>query len=196
MEEHKNIVVKYGPDEYRLSLPQSTAAAHTVRDLAELVEKSCCVPVAQQRLIFRGQSLKNLDATLNSYGITNNSKVMLIMGAKPSKSPRETEALEKLHSVEVKAESLYVDLCKIKEKIENTQKGLVSDKPEAIKRELLGNADNYMRLLESMDALDLNNANTAMQDARAKRKTLVDRIQGHLDQNDHLKAQLDQLTRR
>ena len=31
--------------------------------------------------------------------------------------------------------------------------GLVSDKPDAIKRELLGNADNYMRLLESMDAL-------------------------------------------
>jgi len=163
-----------------------------VRDLALLIEKVCRIPIESQRIIFKGKSLLELDATLFSYGIRNNSKVMVIMGTKPSKSPAENGALDCLHNVHVRSEALAGDLDKIEQKIRNIQQGLVSESPETIKRSLLGNADSYMRLLETMDALDLP---SAAAEPKAKRKDLVNKIQFQkfLERNDSLKAQLDNL---
>ncbi|XP_075264204.1 BAG family molecular chaperone regulator 1-like [Convolutriloba macropyga] len=190
--EHKNIIIKYGPEEHRVSLPQNPDPfqPHLVRDLAFLIEKVCRIPVDSQRIIFKGKSLLDLDATLFSYGIRNNSKVMVIMGNKPSKSTAESGAMDSLRTVHVKSEALAEDLDNIEQKIRNVQQGLVSENPETIKRLLLGNADSYMRLLESMDALDLPSGSN---EPKTKRKELVHKIQTFLDRNDNLKAVLDTL---
>ncbi|XP_063714978.1 uncharacterized protein LOC134842526 [Symsagittifera roscoffensis] len=187
--EHKNILIKYGPEEHRVILPQkSSSQPHLLSDLALLIEKVCCIPTDSQRIIFKGKSLLDLDATLFSYGIRNNSRVMVIMGSKPSKSPVEASTLERLKTVHVKSEALAEDLNEIEQKIANVQRGLVAEGPDTIKRMLLGNADAYMKLLESMDALDIP---SSMPEPKSKRKELVNKIQSYLDRNDNLKMQLE-----
>ncbi|CAI9619948.1 unnamed protein product, partial [Staurois parvus] len=92
-----NAVCVTGSEKHKLQVvPQEEHDDPILQDLASIVEKVTGVPLASQRLIYKGKSLKEMEQTLSALGVQNGCKIMLI-GKKGFLSKNlQAEALGKL----------------------------------------------------------------------------------------------------
>ncbi|XP_023583311.1 BAG family molecular chaperone regulator 1 isoform X2 [Trichechus manatus latirostris] len=99
-----NVTVSHNNEKHNLyvTLQQGTSEP-VVQDLAQLVEEATGVPVAFQKLIFKGKSLKEMEQPLSALGIQNGCRVMLI-GKK--NSLEEQVELKKLKDLEKAVEKI------------------------------------------------------------------------------------------
>jgi len=155
----------------------------TVEDLANLAAQLAEVPLGSQRFIFKGQSLTEFSQPLLSLGIKKGSKVMLI-GKKFD--PFEEENMKAILATEKKADDIEKRLTEHLEELSGLEKGflqpdLVPKALEKLTRKIQGVSEDFMKTLESLDGLIID---PSLQQAKAKKKSLVQRIQVLLDKTD------------
>ncbi|XP_069814365.1 BAG family molecular chaperone regulator 1 isoform X2 [Dendropsophus ebraccatus] len=163
----------------------------TVEDMALCVEKITGVPLASQKLIYKGKSLKEMDQTLSSMGIKNGCKVMLI-GKK--NCPEEESELKKLKDLEKSVEQIASKLEDVNKELSGIQKGFLS---KSLQVEALGKLDKrikttveqFMKILEQIDSMTMPEN---FSDCRMKRKGLVKKVQGLLAQCDTVEGNISQ----
>ncbi|XP_077125655.1 BAG family molecular chaperone regulator 1 isoform X1 [Ranitomeya variabilis] len=162
-----------------------------LQDLAMTVEKVTGVPIASQKLIYKGKSLKEMEKTLSSLGIRNGCKIMLI-GKK--NYPEEESELKKLKDLEKSVEQIATKLEDVSKELSGIQKGFLS---KSLQVEALGKLDKrikttveqFMKVLEQMDSMTMPEN---FSDSRMKRKGLVKKVQGLLAQCDTVEGNISQ----
>ena len=114
-EQHMTLRVAGVGHSLTLELDQSA----TVGDLKLMIEQKTRLPCAYQRLVTRGKSLDDPDATLIDKGIENRTKLMLLHSALFAQDKSVFEQLDKIENeifeLEAKAEKESVDPIGIKE---------------------------------------------------------------------------------
>lgn len=177
-----------GPKKFHvvLRLPLDQAGdALCVKHLNEEVLKLTDIPVEFQKLIYKGRSLKDPNEELAEAGLKNGSKVMLI-GKRPIRADDEnTKALKDVEGQMTKQEKKLSD---ITYELDGIHRGYLEDavKVDAVRsleKQMAGVTETCMKLLEKLDSLRFEEDN---KEARAKRKSLVDKIQGYLSRLDGL----------
>ncbi|XP_036186488.1 BAG family molecular chaperone regulator 1 isoform X2 [Myotis myotis] len=74
-----SVTVTHSNEKHDLHVtPQQGSSEPIVQDLAQVVEEATGVPLPFQKLIFKGQSLKEMEKPLSAVGIQNGCRVMLI----------------------------------------------------------------------------------------------------------------------
>ncbi|XP_030844916.1 BAG family molecular chaperone regulator 1-like isoform X1 [Strongylocentrotus purpuratus] len=182
------IIVSHGPDKHCVSLP----GAATVGDLSLKLEELTAVPVGGQKIINRGKTLMNHDLNVTEAGIRNGSKLMLI-GKKFN--PEEDENYKQIVEARKKIDSLAKKQSGISEELSGVEKGylhkeLESNSLSSLGKRLAACHEEYVRLLEKLDALDLGVCN---QSIRMKRRSVIKEIQSQLDTNDSISTTIDKL---
>ncbi|XP_784685.2 BAG family molecular chaperone regulator 1 isoform X1 [Strongylocentrotus purpuratus] len=182
------IIVSHGPDKHCVSLP----GAATVGDLSLKLEELTAVPVGGQKIINRGKTLMNHDLNVTEAGIRNGSKLMLI-GKKFN--PEEDENYKQIVEAKKKIDSLAKKQSGISEELSGVEKGylhkeLESNSLSSLGKRLAACHEEYVRLLEKLDALDLGVCN---QSIRMKRRSVIKEIQSQLDTNDSISTTIDKL---
>ncbi|XP_041373929.1 BAG family molecular chaperone regulator 1-like isoform X2 [Gigantopelta aegis] len=167
----------YGSTKHQLNLqlPENDDVL-TVARLSDAVADLTQVPRKQQKLIFKGRSLKNPDDSLTSLGLKQGSKVMLL-GKKLD--PDDAGDVMKMKSASQDLDKLRERLTEISTRLDGIDKGFLDeDKKESslreISRQLSVLTESLMKQLESLDALRFDDDNKV---ARTRRKNLVDNIQ-------------------
>ncbi|XP_077348015.1 BAG family molecular chaperone regulator 1 [Lithobates pipiens] len=187
------ITLTHGSEKHKLQVV--TQEEHdddpTLQDLALIVEKVTGVPLASQRLIYKGKSLKEMEQTLQALGVQNGCKIMLI-GKK--NCPEEESELKKLKDLEKSVEQIASKLEDVNKEFSGIQKGFLS---KNLQEEALGKLDKrikttveqFMKVLEQVDSVVMpDNFN----DCRMKRKALVKKVQGFLAQCDTMEGNISQ----
>ncbi|XP_027730924.1 BAG family molecular chaperone regulator 1 isoform X3 [Vombatus ursinus] len=93
----------------------------SLQDMALLIEQVTGVPLAFQKLIYKGKSLKEMEQPLSTLGVKNGCRVMLI-GKK--NSPEEEAELKKLRDLEKSVEKIADQLVGVNEELVGIQKTL------------------------------------------------------------------------
>ncbi|KAM9308771.1 BAG family molecular chaperone regulator 1 [Gastrophryne carolinensis] len=186
------VTVTYGSEKHKLQvIAQKENEDPVLQDLAMVVEKVTGVPLTSQKLIFKGKSLKEMEQTLPSLGISNGCKIMLI-GKK--NCPEEESELKKLKDLEKSVEQIASKLDDVNKELSGIQKGFLS-KPLQV--EALGKLDKrikttveqFMKILEQIDSMVMPEN---FSDCRMKRKSLVKKVQGFLAQCDTVEGNISQ----
>ncbi|XP_072172166.1 BAG family molecular chaperone regulator 1-like [Diadema setosum] len=192
MESEENEVVRlsvsHGPDKYNVELPLTTV----VRQLSQRLEELTGVPTGGQKLIHRGKHLQDPEQTLNAAGLKQGSKLMLI-GKKTN--PEEDENYKAIVEVEKKSEAVTERQTEIKEEVDGVQQGYLQkdqekDSLSRLDKRLATCHEEYVRLIERLDSLDMSSSNQAI---RGKRKSVIVAIQKHLEVNDVVDATIKRL---
>ncbi|CAH2283860.1 BAG family molecular chaperone regulator 1 isoform X1 [Pelobates cultripes] len=186
------VTLTHGSEKHKLQLVgQEENDEPTVQDMALSVEQVTGVPIASQKLIFKGKSLKEMEQTLSSLGIKNGCKVMLI-GKK--NCPEEDSELKKLRDLEKSVEQMATKLDDVNKELSGIQKGFLN---KTLQVEALGKLDKrikstveqFMKILEQIDAMTMPDN---FSDCRMKRKGLVKKVQGLLAQCDTVEGNISQ----
>ncbi|XP_069586576.1 BAG family molecular chaperone regulator 1 isoform X3 [Ranitomeya imitator] len=91
------VTITHGSEKHKLQIVAEEEHQDPVlQDLAMTVEKVTGVPIASQKLIYKGKSLKEMEKTLSSLGIRNGCKIMLIGKKGFLSKSLQVEALGKL----------------------------------------------------------------------------------------------------
>ncbi|XP_068749636.1 BAG family molecular chaperone regulator 1-like [Montipora capricornis] len=184
----------HGAKKYPVELPMegSDGEGPTVEDLANLAALLTEVPRGSQRLIFKGQSLTDLPQPLKLLGVKKGSRIMLI-GKKFD--PLNEENMKAILAAERKVDDIEKRLTENLEELQGIEKGflqpeLVTQALDKLSRRLQGVSEDFMKTLESLDALLID---PNLQQARGKKKSLVQRIQLLLDRTDGTSARIESL---
>ncbi|XP_052265093.1 BAG family molecular chaperone regulator 1-like isoform X2 [Dreissena polymorpha] len=178
----------HGTNKHDISLvlaPDQAGDTFCVKHLMTEVEKRTQIPPEAQKLIFKGQSLKNGEVELDKIGIKNGVKVMLI-GKKPTPvDDKETSALGQVEGLFDKESK---KLSEITYELDGIHRGFIDkdkqqDAVKKLQKRMAVVAEHLIKLLEKLDSLMFEESNKG---ARGKRKTLVDKIQVLLNQIDGL----------
>ncbi|XP_006009223.1 BAG family molecular chaperone regulator 1 isoform X2 [Latimeria chalumnae] len=161
--------------------------------MAQVIAEVTGVPLPNQKLIYKGKSLKEMEQPLSALGIKDGCKVMLI-GKKSC--PEEEDELKKIKDFEKSVEQISKKLVEFGDELAGIQKGFLANnlRIEALGRldkKVKGLVEQFMKILEQVDALSLpENFN----ECRSKRKSLVKNVQNYLSQCDTIQANIDQET--
>ncbi|KAL9965603.1 hypothetical protein ACROYT_G029428 [Oculina patagonica] len=191
-EEMLKFTLVHGSKKYPIELPIDGGEEPTVDDLADLAAQLTEVPRGSQRLIFKGQSLTQFSLPLSSLGLKKGSRVMLI-GKKFD--PLHEENMKAILAAEKKADDIEKRLTENLEELQGIEKGflqpeLVADALEKLTRKIKAVNEEFMKTLESLDALLID---PSLQQARGKKKSLVQRIQLLLDKVDTTSSRIESL---
>ncbi|KAK3612130.1 hypothetical protein CHS0354_031203 [Potamilus streckersoni] len=175
--------IVHGSENYDLSLslpPSQAGDLLCVQHLMDELFKRTGIPASAQRLIHKGKSLKDPAQNLVNAGLKDGSKVMFI-GKKPT--PQDDSQVQMLKTLEKSFEKEEQKLNDITYELDGVHRGFIPEdtKLPAIKqfeKRLITATENLMKLLEKLDALAFDESN---KEARAKRKTLVDKIHVLID---------------
>ncbi|XP_014668102.1 PREDICTED: BAG family molecular chaperone regulator 1-like isoform X2 [Priapulus caudatus] len=165
--------------------------ASSVEDFAALVERATDVPVASQKLIFKGKTLQSVN-TLEASGVCDGSKIMLIGRKHAAEEEMQMKEVEKVEKEVDVAEKQLLELGK---EIDGIEKGWLEGMQ---KREALGKlskraavaTEQFMRRLVKLDALEIGAEHKS---ARLRRKSLVVRLQKLLQKCDQGEERLQRL---
>uniref|UniRef100_A0A915PGF1 BAG domain-containing protein n=1 Tax=Setaria digitata TaxID=48799 RepID=A0A915PGF1_9BILA len=169
----------------------------TFGSLKEQVCSLCNVSPMALKIVHRGRILTGDNSTLlSSFNFKENDK-LLILGKPPT---TETDAGWKMLVDFERKHTVHVSKAYAKNECDLTQleKNFLKD-PErreyvrGMDKRLKGFAENCMKLLETLDGLQINNDCTEeeqVQRNREKRKFLVDGLQDALNKNDKLMGRL------
>ncbi|CAI9619947.1 unnamed protein product, partial [Staurois parvus] len=187
-----NAVCVTGSEKHKLQVvPQEEHDDPILQDLASIVEKVTGVPLASQRLIYKGKSLKEMEQTLSALGVQNGCKIMLI-GKK--NCPEEESELKKLKDLEKSVEQIASKLEDVNKELSGIQKGFLSKNLQAealgkLDKRIKTSVEQFMKVLEQVDSMAMpENFN----DCRMKRKALVKKVQGLLAQCDTMEGNISQ----
>ncbi|XP_019733509.1 BAG family molecular chaperone regulator 1 isoform X1 [Hippocampus comes] len=171
------VFVAYGSTKHNIKVTtQEDGKSPTVKDLSDCLTQLTGVPQASQKIIFKGKSLKDMEQTLSSYGISDGCKLMMI-GKR--NSPEEEAELKKLKDIEKSVEQMAKKLEKVDGELTGLKNGFLAKDLQA---DALGKLDHrvkvaaeqFMKILEQIDALSVpENFN----DCRHKKKGLVKTVQ-------------------
>ncbi|KAM5158062.1 BAG family molecular chaperone regulator 1 [Mantella aurantiaca] len=186
------ITLTHGSEKHKLQVvSQEEHEDPTLQDLALIVEKITSVPLASQRLIYKGKSLKEMEQTLSALGVQNGCKIMLI-GKK--NCPEEESELKKLKDMEKSVEQIASKLEEVNKELSGIQKGFLSTNLQAealgkLEKRIKTTVEQFMKVLEQIDSMVMpDNFN----DCRIKRKALVKKVQGFLAQCDTMEGNISQ----
>ncbi|XP_016279256.2 BAG family molecular chaperone regulator 1 isoform X4 [Monodelphis domestica] len=116
------VTVTYNNEKHSIQVvAQQENSEPTLQDLALLIEQVTGVPLAFQKLIYKGKSLKEMEQPLSALGVKNGCRVMLI-GKK--NSPEEEAELKKLRDLEKSVEKIADQLVGVNEELGGIQKTL------------------------------------------------------------------------
>uniref|UniRef100_A0A8R1TW71 BAG domain-containing protein n=1 Tax=Onchocerca volvulus TaxID=6282 RepID=A0A8R1TW71_ONCVO len=169
----------------------------TFGSLKQQVCSLCSIDPIALKIVHRGRVLMGDNSTpLSSFNFKENDK-LLILGRPPT---RETDVgwkllvdFERKHTVNVSR-----TYAKNENDLTQLEKNFLKD-PErqgcikGMDKRLKGYAESCMKLLETLDGLQINTNNTEEEQAqrnREKRKFLVDGLQDALNKNDKLMGRL------
>ncbi|XP_073255228.1 BAG family molecular chaperone regulator 1-like [Porites lutea] len=186
------LTLVHGSRKYPVELLTKKDGGPTVEDLANIAAQVAEVPRGYQRLIFKGQSLTEFAKPLMTFGIKKGSKVMLI-GKKFD--PLEEENMKKILATEKMADNIEKRLTEHQEEVSGIEKGylqaeLIPKALEKLSRKLKGINEEFMKTLESLDALIID---ASLQQAKGKKKSLIQRIQVLLDKTDETSSKIESL---
>ncbi|VDP87440.1 unnamed protein product [Echinostoma caproni] len=153
-----------------------------VSSLMFLVQKQLRIPTDKQRLIFKGRSLLDPEATLSTCGIRNGAKIM-ILGSVEQIDPNEVSKLKAARST---SDSISAELDKLRSECADLSIMPKADIDSRLKA-TLGLLEQCMGCLESLDSVRLPYDSEA---ERKERKQLVDSIQDLMVKADDLKNKL------
>uniref|UniRef100_UPI00358FFFFE BAG family molecular chaperone regulator 1-like isoform X2 n=1 Tax=Myxine glutinosa TaxID=7769 RepID=UPI00358FFFFE len=144
----------------------------TLEDLARAVAARTGVPISNQKLIHKGQTLKDLEQTLSSCGVKEGAKLMLVGS---QNNAGEEEMQHKLEELEGGVEKLSLRLSDIRQELDGIENGFLEEslKPSALSklsRRVKGQMEQFVKLLEQ----ELPEGRTNL---RVKRKNVVRKIQ-------------------
>ncbi|KAM9642591.1 BAG family molecular chaperone regulator 1 isoform 1-T1 [Trichechus inunguis] len=191
-----NVTVSHNNEKHNLYVtPQPGTSEPVVQDLAQLVEEATGVPVAFQKLIFKGKSLKEMEQPLSALGIQNGCRVMLI-GKK--NSLEEQVELKKLKDLEKAVEKIANQLEELNKDFAGIQQGFLAKDLQAealcrLDRRVKATIEQFMKILEEIDTLILPEN---FKDSRLKRKGLVTKVQAFLAECDTVEQNIGQETER
>lgn len=186
------VTITHGSDKHKLQVvAEEEHDEPTLQDMALSVEKITGVPLASQKLIYKGKSLKEMEQTLSALGIKNGCKVMLI-GKK--NCPEEESELKKLKDLEKSVEQIAGKLEDVNKELSGIQKGFLN---KSLQVEALGKLDKrikttveqFMKVLEQIDSMTIPEN---FSDSRMKKKGLVKKVQGLLAQCDTVEGNISQ----
>ncbi|KAM3928979.1 BAG family molecular chaperone regulator 1 isoform 2-T2 [Leptodactylus fuscus] len=186
------VIITHGSEKHKLQVvAEEQHNDPTLQDVALSVEKITGVPLASQKLIYKGKSLKQMEQTLTKLGIKNGCKIMLI-GKK--NCPEEETELKKLKDLEKSVEQIESKLDDVNKELSGIQKGFLS---KSLQMEALGKLDkrikitveHFMKVLEQIDSMALPEN---FIDCRMKRKGLVKKVQGLLARCDTVEGNISQ----
>lgn len=164
------VTITHGSDKHKLQVvAEEEHDEPTLQDMALSVEKITGVPLASQKLIYKGKSLKEMEQTLSALGIKNGCKVMLI-GKK--NCPEEESELKKLKDLEKSVEQIAGKLEDVNKELSGIQKGFLN---KSLQVEALGKLDKrikttveqFMKVLEQIDSMTIPEN---FSDSRMKKK--------------------------
>ena len=163
-------------------------------DLLKAVEEATGVPASGQKLILNGRALTSMDheKSLRECGVANFAKIM-VLGKKFD--PEGDEIMRQIKEVEKKSLEVDARLAECAKEVKDIEDGyLASDHHEKALKALLkrcrGGTEEYMRLLEKMDAMQFEEHQSA---ARARRKSVVDKVNKCMDKNELLQEKIEGL---
>lgn len=191
-----SVTVTHSNEKYDLLVtPQQGNSEPIVQDLAQLVEEATGVPLPFQKLIFKGKSLKEMEAPLSALGMQNGCRVMLI--GEKSNSEEEVE-LKKLKDLEVSAEKIADHLEELNKELSGIQQGFLAKELQAealckLDRKVKATIEQFMKILEEIDTMVLPEN---FKDSRLKRKNLVKKVQVFLAECDTVEQYICQETER
>lgn len=186
------VTITHGSEKHKLQVvAEEENDEPTLQDMALSVEKVTGVPLASQKLIYKGKSLKEMEQTLSALGIKTGCKVMLI-GKK--NCPEEESELKKLKDLEKSVEQIASKLEDVNKELSGIQKGFLS---KSLQAEALGKLDKrikttveqFMKVLEQIDSMTMPEN---FSDSRMKKKGLVKKVQGLLAQCDTVEGNISQ----
>ncbi|XP_036289458.1 BAG family molecular chaperone regulator 1 [Pipistrellus kuhlii] len=172
---------------------QQGSSEPIVQDLAQVVEEATGVPLPFQKLIFKGQSLKEMEKPLSAVGIQNGCRIMLI-GKK--NNPEEEIELKKLKILEKSVEKIADQLGELNKELFGIQQGFLAKDLQAealckLDRKVKATIEQFMKILEEIDTLVLPEN---FKESRLKRKSLVKRVQAFLAECDIVEQNICQET--
>ncbi|XP_022328258.2 BAG family molecular chaperone regulator 1-like isoform X2 [Crassostrea virginica] len=185
--------VKHGSKVHDITLQAEQGNLLTVQDLVKKIHEVTEIPPANQKILYKGKTLnKNLEAFLTDTGLIENAKVMLL-GKKPD--PVDDKEMGKLMNIEQSVKKEEEKLSEITYELDGVHRGFLDDslkRPSLQKsrKRVAHTIEHFMKLLESLDSLNLDTDNTG---GRAKRKGLVDRINTLLDRCEGLAKGVDDM---
>ncbi|XP_072453130.1 BAG family molecular chaperone regulator 1 isoform X2 [Notamacropus eugenii] len=188
------VTVSYNNEKHSIQVvAQQGNDEPTLQDMALLIEQVTGVPLAFQKLIYKGKSLKEMEQPLSALGVKNGCRVMLI-GKK--NSPEEEAELKKLRDLEKSVEKIAGQLAGVNEELAGIQKGFLAKdlRAEALSKldkRVKGTVEQFMKILEQIDSLTLPET---FRDCRLKRKGLVKKVQAFLAQCDTAERSIGQET--
>ena len=163
-------------------------------DLMAEVETLTQVPATGQKLILNGKSLTSQDKSksLADLKVFDGAKIM-VLGRRYD--PEADEMYKKVAEVDRKAEEVEKRLAEVKVELADYEKGYVPQehKEKALKglsRRCKSGTEEFMRQLETLDSFSMSEAQN---EARSKRKTVINSINAKLDKNDALSQKIDAL---
>ncbi|XP_072453129.1 BAG family molecular chaperone regulator 1 isoform X1 [Notamacropus eugenii] len=154
------VTVSYNNEKHSIQVvAQQGNDEPTLQDMALLIEQVTGVPLAFQKLIYKGKSLKEMEQPLSALGVKNGCRVMLI-GKK--NSPEEEAELKKLRDLEKSVEKIAGQLAGVNEELAGIQKGFLAKdlRAEALSKldkRVKGTVEQFMKILEQIDSLTYNN---------------------------------------
>ncbi|XP_030631067.1 BAG family molecular chaperone regulator 1 [Chanos chanos] len=181
------VTVAYGATKHNITLSGQDGNEPLLKDLCEALTEATGVPVASQKVIFKGKSLKEMDESLSSFGMKQGCKLMMI-GKR--NSPEEEAELKKLKDIEKSVEQTAKKLEKVDGELTGLKNGflakdLQADALNKLDRRVKVAAEQFMKILEQIDAMAVPEN---FSDCRMKKKGLVKTVQGFLAQCDKIEA--------
>ncbi|XP_029445743.1 BAG family molecular chaperone regulator 1 [Rhinatrema bivittatum] len=187
-----SVTVSHGSEKHKIQIAaQGEDKEPILQDMALAIEQVTGVPVAFQKLIYKGKSLKEMEQSLSALGIKNGCKVMLI-GKR--NSPEEDAELKKLKDLEKSVKQTANKLEEVTKELTGIQKGFLSKSLQVealnkLDRRIKSTVEQFMKILEEIDSL---NVPENFSDCRLKRKGLVKKVQGFLAQCDTVEGNIGQ----
>lgn len=184
-----DLTLVHGSAKHKIDV-ESTAS---VEDLMEIVDRTTQIPTFNQKLIYKGISLKkDTGMSLHELGVKNNSKIMVI-GQKHD--PAEEAILKKMQGLQKSANDIREHVKDLRLNLDSVKKGfleksLVEKSAEQLKKRLLSCTEKGMKSIEVLDEIELHERH---KDARAKRKQIINEIQAILDDCDKLADEIKSL---
>ncbi|TPP58087.1 Bcl2-associated athanogene 1 [Fasciola gigantica] len=153
-----------------------------VSSLMSAVQKQLRIPTDKQRIIFKGRSLLDPEASLSSCGVKNGAKIM-ILGSVEQLDPNE---VDKLKSARHASDSISSELEKLRTECADPS-SLPKAEVSCRLKVTLGILEKCMKCLESLDSVRLPYDSES---ERKERKNLVDFFQDLMTKADELKVKL------
>ncbi|KAK3876577.1 hypothetical protein Pcinc_018641 [Petrolisthes cinctipes] len=187
------IILCHGPTKQELIV----SGDMTVQDLVVKVEEMTQVPRGHQKILHKGRNLVNSSSNLSQLGVGQGAKVMILGKINPQRTGVEEEEEEEdkeceaVRKIDMSCTGLESTLNEVITNVNCIERNFdTHSRGEALgryRKNLLGINEEFMRLLEQLDGLELQ------ENAKVRRKCVVRRIQTLMEKSDRVHDQINNL---